>query len=118
MTPEEMADLRLRIEEEVCPICVHCTLDGGCDNTAFDDCPIRLFFDDVVEMITESGHMPRMDQYYAELQKKVCPACGKRKKNGRCKPREDGDCTVYTYLPTIVKVVEQYIEEKKTVNLR
>ena len=114
MSPEEMAELRRRIEEAVCPICVHCTLDGSCDNQAFDDCPIRLFFDDVVEMITESGHMPRMESYYEALHKKVCPGCGKRTPEGRCKPREEGDCTVYTYLPTIVKVVEQYMEEKNS----
>ncbi len=115
MTPEEKAELKIRIEEAVCPICVNYTLDGKCDNTAFDDCPIRLFFDDVVEMITELGHMPRMESYYAAFQKKVCPRCGKRKPNGGCPPREEGNCAVYTYLPTIVRVVERFFEEKNLI---
>jgi hypothetical protein len=112
MTTEEKAELRSRIEEAVCPICVNYTLDGECDNHAFDDCPIDLFFDGLVEMIIESGHMPRMEDYYADFQQKICPSCGKKKPDGRCKPREDGDCSVYTYLPTIVKVVEEYFEAK------
>jgi len=113
MTPEEKAELRSRIEEAVCPICVNYTLDGRCVNSAFDDCPINLFFDGLVEMIVESGHMPWIDDYYRALQKKVCPLCGKRKADGRCKPREDGDCSAYTYLPTIVKVVEEFLKEKQ-----
>jgi len=114
MTPEEKAELKSRIESAVCPICVNYTLDGSCENSSFGDCPINLFFDGLVEMIIESGHMPWMDNYYVALQNKVCPVCGERKADGRCKPREDGDCAVYTYLPTIVKVVEDYLNEKKS----
>ena len=113
MTSEEKAELRSRIEEAVCPIYVNYTLDGRCVNSAFDDCPINLFFDGLVEMIVESGHMPWIDDYYRALQKKVCPLCGKRKADGRCKPREDGDCSAYTYLPTIVKVVGEFLKEKQ-----
>jgi len=114
MTPEEKAELKSRIESAVCPICVNYTLDGSCENSSFGDCPINLFFDGLVEMIIESGHMPWMDNYYVALRNKVCPVCGERKADGRCKPREDGDCAVYTYLPTIVKVVEDYLNEKKS----
>ncbi len=118
MTSEEKAELKKRIEKAVCPLCVNYTLDGRCANPAFEDCPITLFFDDLVEMIIESGHMPMMDSYYANLRKRVCPVCGKRKGDGSCKPREDGDCSVFSYLPTIVKVVEEYLKEKNLQELR
>lgn len=114
MTTEEKAELKIRIEEAVCPLCVNCALDGSCTNPSFEGCPITLFYDDLIEMIVESGHLPWMESYYANFQKKVCPACGKRKKDGSCKPREAGDCSVYTYLPTIIKVVEDFLNEKKT----
>lgn len=114
MTPEEKLELKRRIEEAVCPICVNYTLDGRCENSSFETCPINQYFDGLIEMIIQAGHMPWMDDYYEALRNKVCPICGRRRADGYCQPREDGDCAAYTYLPTIVKVVEDYLKEKNS----
>lgn len=112
LTEEESANLRSRLEEEICPLCVNHALDGSCTLEAFDECPITAYQDRVVEMIHGMGHSPWMEDYFQRMYKDICPLCRDRSAGGVCVPREEGDCALFSYLPAIVKTIEEFMKER------
>ena len=112
LTPEERADLELRLKENVCPLCVSYALDGTCTNQSFETCPITIFLDQVVEMIEDMGHRPWMEDYFERMYRSVCPGCKGRVDKDYCPPREEGDCSLFTYLPSVVKTIEAFLNER------
>jgi hypothetical protein len=112
LSPEEREELRRRLEETVCPLCVNHALDGSCTLQAFDQCPITTYQDRVVDMIQKMGHRPWMEDYFESMYQDICPLCRDRSTQEVCVPREDGDCALFTYLPAIVKTVEEFLKER------
>lgn len=112
LTPEERAELKRRLMENVCPLCVSYALDGTCTNQSFETCPITMFQDQVVEMIEDLGHRPWMEEYFERMYRDICPACKARTEGGYCPPKEEGDCSLFTYLPSVVKSVEIFLAER------
>ena len=112
LTDEESAELRKRLEETVCPLCVNFALDGTCTLEAFDECPITSYQDRVVLMIQRMGHSPWMEDYFQQMYQNICPLCRDRSSGDVCVPREEGDCALFSYLPSIVKTVEEFMREK------
>jgi hypothetical protein len=111
LSDEESAELRERLEETICPLCVNFALDGTCTLEAFDECPISAYQDRVVEMIQKMGHRPWMEEYFQRMYKDICPLC-RDKSSGVCVPREEGDCALFSYLPAIVKTVQEFMKER------
>jgi hypothetical protein len=112
LTSEERADLELRLKENVCPLCVSYALDGTCTNQSFETCPITIFLDQVVEMIEDMGHRPWMEDYFERMYRSICPGCKGRVDKDYCPPREEGDCSLFTYLPSVVKTIELFLNER------
>jgi len=112
LSDEESAQLRERLEETVCPLCVNFALDGTCTLEAFDECPITAYQDRVVEMIQKMGHRPWMEDYFQRMYKNICPLCRDKSTGGVCVPREEGDCALFSYLPAVVKTVEEFMKER------
>jgi hypothetical protein len=114
LSPKERAELRSRLEETVCPLCVNYALDGSCTLQAFDRCPITTYQDRVVDMIQKMGHRPWMEDYFESMYQDICPLCRDRSTQDVCVPREEGDCALFTYLPAIVKTVEDFLKERSS----
>ena len=112
LTEEESEDLRSRLEEMICPLCVNHALDGSCTLEAFNECPITAYQDRVVVMIQQMGHSPWMEDYFQKMYKDICPLCRDKSAGGVCVPREEGDCALFSYLPAIVKTVEEFMKER------
>jgi len=112
LTPEERVELELRLKENVCPLCVSYTLDGTCTNQSFETCPITTFLDQAVEMIEDMGHRPWMEDYFERMYRDICPGCKGRVDKDYCPPREQGDCSLFTYLPSVVKTIETFLKER------
>jgi len=112
LSEEERAELRARLEETVCPLCVNFALDGTCTLEAFDECPISAYQDRIVEMIFRLGHRPWMEDYFQRMYKDICPLCRDHSTGEVCVPRDEGDCALFTYLPAIVRVVEDFMKER------
>ncbi len=112
LTPEERVELELRLKENVCPLCVSYALDGTCTNQFFETCPITIFLDQVVEMIEDMGHRPWMEDYFERMYRDICPGCQGRVDKDYCPPREQGDCSLFTYLPSVVKTIETFLKER------
>jgi hypothetical protein len=112
MSDEESAQLRERLKETICPLCVNYALDGTCTLEAFDECPITTYQDRVVDMIQRMGHRPWMEDYFQSMYREICPLCRDKSAGGVCVPREEGDCALFSYLPAIVKTVEEFMKER------
>ncbi len=113
LTPEERAELERRLKDNVCPICVSYALDGSCTQEAFETCPIELFLGRLVALIQELGHRPWMEDYFERMYREICPGCQGRTGKDFCPPREDGDCSLFTYLPTVVRTIEDFLAERQ-----
>jgi len=113
LTPEECLELERRLKENVCPICVSYALDGTCTIQFFENCPIDTFLSRLVKMIDEMGHRPWMEDYFDKMYRDICPGCSGRVDEDYCPPREEGECSLFSYLPTIVKTVEGFLQEKR-----
>lgn len=116
LSDEESQQLRKRLEETVCPLCVNFALDGTCTLEAFDECPIATYQGRVVEMVRKMGHKPWMEDYFQRMYKDICPLCRDKSTGGVCVPREEGDCALFSYLPAIVKTVEEFMKERAEAN--
>ncbi|HRV09522.1 MAG TPA: hypothetical protein P5568_13740 [Acidobacteriota bacterium] len=114
LAEDERAELRSLLEEIVCPICVSYSLDGTCRQEAFEECPIEMFLDRLVRMVAEMGHRPWMEEYFERMYRDVCPHCHGRDSTGFCGPRENGDCSLYTYLPTVVRTIEDFLRQRQS----
>jgi hypothetical protein len=116
LTTEEQLELERRLKDNVCPICVSFSLDGTCTLQSFEKCPIDTYLDRLVKMIDEMGHRPWMEDYFERLYRDICPGCAGRVDEDHCPPRDDGECAIFTYLPTIVRTVEDFMKEKAEAN--
>ncbi len=112
LTPEERAELERRLKDNVCPICVSFALDGSCTLEAFESCPIDLYLNRLVGMVEQLGHRPWMEDYFERMFREICPSCQGRVNQDYCPPREDGDCSLYAYLPSVVRTVEDFLRER------
>lgn len=113
LTAEERGELERRLKDNVCPICVSFALDGSCTMEAFDTCPIETFLGRLVSLIEELGHRPWMEDYFERMYRDICPGCKGRVEKDYCPPREDGDCSLFTYLPTVVRTIEDFLAERE-----
>jgi hypothetical protein len=113
LTADELKELESRLKDNVCPLCVSFALDGTCTIQSFEKCPIDTYLDRLVKMIEEMGHRPWMEDYFERMYRDICPGCAGRVNEDYCPPKEDGECAIFTYLPTIVKTVETFLQEKK-----
>jgi hypothetical protein len=104
--------LERRLKDNVCPICVSFALDGTCTLEAFETCPIDLYLNRVVAMIEELGHRPWMEEYFERMYRDICPGCKGRVDKDYCPPRDEGDCALYSYLPTVIRTIEGFLKER------
>lgn len=112
LTPEEREALELRLKENVCPICVSFSLDGSCTLEAFETCPITHYLNRMVAIVEELGHRPWMEDYFERMYRDVCPGCSGRVDKNYCPPREDGECSLFTYLPSVIRTIEEFMKER------
>ena len=88
-------------------------LDGSCTLQAFETCPIDLYLNRLVTIIQELGHRPWMEDYFERMYREICPGCQGRLEKDYCPPRDEGDCALYTYLPTVVRTIEDFLNERQ-----
>jgi hypothetical protein len=112
LTAEERRELERRLKDNVCPICVNFALDGTCTVQSFETCPITIFLDQTVDMIEEMGHRPWMEDYFDRMYRDICPGCKGRTEKDYCPPKEEGDCSLFSYLPTVVRTIEDFLNER------
>jgi|CXWL01.1.fsa_nt_gi hypothetical protein len=113
LSPKEaLADrLRLRIEDEVCPLCIHQTSDGGCSlqhGPERGNCPAFKWAHQLAELV-EGVESNRLGDYADQIQAIICPEC-KQSPDGRCKARERLDCPIDLYLGLLIPIVEEELE--------
>jgi hypothetical protein len=113
LSTEERLELERRLKDNVCPICISFALDGTCTLQAFETCPIDAFLDRLVNMIEEMGHRPWMEHYFERMYRDICPGCSGRIEEDYCPPRESGECALFSYLPTVVRTVEEFMKDKR-----
>lgn len=113
LTEEERAELESRLKDNVCPICVSFALDGNCTLQAFETCPITRYLDQLVEIVGELGHRPWMEDYFERMYREICPGCEGRAEIDHCPPRDEGDCSLFTYLPSVVRTIENFFAERE-----
>ena len=116
LSPEDRDELERRLKDNVCPICVSFALDGTCTLEAFETCPIDLYLSRLVAIIEELGHRPWMEDYFEQMYRDICPGCKGRVDKDYCPPRDEGDCALYTYLPTVVRTIEGFLKERNALN--
>jgi len=112
LSAEERAELERRLKDNVCPICVSFALDGTCTLESFETCPIDLYLNRLVAMIEELGHRPWMEDYFEQMYRDICPGCKGRVDKDYCPPRDEGDCALYSYLPTVIRTIEGFMKER------
>lgn len=112
LSAEERAELERRLKDNVCPICVSFALDGTCTLESFETCPIDLYLGRLVTMIEELGHRPWMEDYFERMYRDICPGCSGRVDQDYCPPREEGECSLFTYLPTVIRTIESFLRER------
>lgn len=112
LSEEERAELERRLKDNVCPICVNFALDGTCTLDAFDTCPIEIYLNRLVRMIEQLGHRPWMEDYFERMYREICPGCQGRTERDYCPPREEGECSLFNYLPTVVRTIESFLDER------
>jgi len=109
----ERLELERRLKDNVCPICVSFALDGSCRLEAFETCPIELYLSRLVGVVQQLGHRPWMEDYFERMYREICPGCSGRLDKDYCPPRDEGDCALYTYLPTVVRTIEDFLKERQ-----
>jgi len=55
-----------------------------------------------------------MEDYFDRMYREICPGCKGRVSPDYCPPREEGECSLFTYLPTVVRTIEQFLKEKRS----
>lgn len=110
----ERLELERRLKDNVCPICVSFALDGSCTLEAFETCPIEIYLNRLVSIVQQLGHRPWMEDYFERMYREICPGCRGRMEADYCPPRDEGDCALYTYLPTVVRTIEDFLKERQT----
>lgn len=113
LSEEERLELERRLKDNVCPICVSFALDGSCTLEAFEACPIDIYLNRLVSIIQDLGHRPWMEDYFERMYREICPGCKGRVEKDYCPPRDEGDCALYTYLPTVVRTIEDFLKERE-----
>jgi len=113
LTENEREELLGRLKDNVCPICVNFALDGTCTLESFDSCPIDTYLNRMVRMIEQLGHRPWMEDYFERMYREICPGCQGRTEKDYCPPREEGECSLFNYLPTVVRTIESFLEERE-----
>ncbi|MFZ0427761.1 MAG: hypothetical protein WAO20_06570 [Acidobacteriota bacterium] len=113
LSESDRLELERRLKDNVCPICVSFALDGSCTLQAFETCPIDLYLNRLVTIIQELGHRPWMEDYFERMYREICPGCQGRLEKDYCPPRDEGDCALYTYLPTVVRTIEDFLNERQ-----
>ncbi len=114
LSDSERVELERRLKDNVCPICVSFALDGSCTLEAFETCPIDIYLNRLVSIVEQLGHRPWMEDYFERMYREICPACQGRVDKDYCPPRDEGDCALYTYLPTVVRTIEDFLKERQT----
>lgn len=112
LSEADRAELEARLKDNVCPMCVSFSLDGSCTVQSFEQCPITTYLDQLVSMIESLGHRPWMEDYFERMYREICPGCKGRVDKDYCPPREEGECSLFTYLPTIIRTVEGFMKER------
>ncbi|MEJ2078659.1 MAG: hypothetical protein P8020_16080 [Acidobacteriota bacterium] len=113
LSESERLELERRLKDNVCPICVSFALDGSCTLQAFETCPIEIYLSRLVGIVQQLGHRPWMEDYFERMYREICPGCQGRLDKDYCPPRDEGDCALYTYLPTVVRTIEDFLKERQ-----
>lgn len=112
LSAADRVELEARLKDNVCPMCVSFSLDGSCTVQSFEECPITTYLDQLVSIIEELGHRPWMEDYFERMYRQICPGCKGRVDKDYCPPREEGECSLFTYLPTVIRTVEGFMKER------
>jgi hypothetical protein len=103
-TPDPYREYWDAIVQRVCGVCLDQADDGGC-GLAHRMCALQRHLPLVVESIA-SIDSPRMDEYVAAIEARVCGRCDLSAADGSCRLRERGDCALPTYLSLVVEAIE------------
>lgn len=94
------------VAESTCGVCPDRTDAGACRVPARDDCPVRTFFTEVVDIVRRHPG-PSMDPVFAAIEAEICSRCRENGADGTCARRNRGECGLYAYLPITVDAIEE-----------
>ncbi|MFQ5823025.1 MAG: hypothetical protein ACE5JB_03120 [bacterium] len=98
------------IRRRVCSVCIDGIFENGhkfvrCGLPADRTCHIELYLPQVIEVV-ESLDSPRMDDYIALLNEKVCAMC-ENSEEGYCALRLKADCALDRYFMLVAEAIEE-----------
>ena len=104
------------IRERVCAVCLDGVFDAQekflyCGLPKGRTCHIKLYLPEVLEVLSAIDS-PRMDDYVALLQEKVCRHC-QQAPDGTCALRLKAECPLDTYFMLVAEAIEEVRSRKR-----
>jgi hypothetical protein len=93
------------IQRRVCSVCLDAADDGSCGLTR-RVCALERHLPGLVNALV-AVRSDRMDEYVAAIEAHVCSQCPEQDACGECRLRDDGRCSLYSYLSLVVDAVEE-----------
>ena len=93
------------IQRRVCTVCLDQAADGSCGLT-HQVCALERHLPALVDALVAT-RSDRMDEYVAAIEAQVCSQCPEQDTCGTCGVRNDGRCSLYSYLSLVVEAVEE-----------
>ena len=106
--PELVDRLRLRFEQEVCPVCIHRRAGGGCSFTAEHFCPVFEWARQLGELVA-TMNSDQLGDYMDQVRAIICPNCA-QKPDGQCDIRHRQGCPLDIYAGLLIPIVEDEIQ--------
>jgi hypothetical protein len=102
-------EIRERLREEVCSVCVHEMEGGGCSLEDKMACPVLTRTAELVRII-ECPEDVRHEEHLAQVRNDICTAC-RQDAAGNCEMRDGLECPLSLYYPVIEEVIVRTLAE-------
>ena len=109
--PNNLRRLEQKFREKICVVCIDRNPDGTCDYDEQGTCTLMQKIPEAVEALSRVDS-PYLEPYIESLRKGVCEQCLLRDLNRECGPRDTDRCTLDSYLPLVVEVIEEHFGQK------
>lgn len=94
------------LKENICCLCIDSDELGNCTLTDDENCAIHLFLADIVSVAQESD-IDDAENFKRALNEKICISCKAAENENYCYLREDANCALDRYFPTILETIQK-----------
>lgn len=106
LSEEKREELWDALQRKVCTVCLDARDDGTCGLNRV--CAMERHFQRVIDAVSKI-QSPRMDEYYAVLEREVCANCAEQDPEGNCARRDNAECALNSFLPLVVEAIEEVL---------